>query len=414
MRGIVACVAAAGVGAIGLALPSDADASPPNDDFAAAVLLEDVRGDVDGTTWEAGREAGEPAHAGNAEDGSVWYRWVAPLSGRVSFSLIAFFDAPHVAVYVGSQVDALTEVASRASLYETRVGFAAAAGTEYRIAVAGGSPTESESEFYLSWARAPANDAFADARTVGGLTGRVKGSTSNATDEPSEPPYGPATTPIAASVWYRWVAPRTGHVRFETDVSWTWEDGGIDTVLAVYTGDALGNLVPVASNDNFDGFHTLGSAVSFRAIQGRTYSIAVATGLEDYEPFVLHWYPGVIIYGTAAAEFFRGTPGRDYIAAGGGNDIVKGLAGADVISGGDGADILRGGRGNDVLGSRIFGQEDGPDVMIGGPGSDLIRGRRGNDRLISRDGVRGNDVVRGGAGIDRVWADPGDRVHGVP
>jgi Ca2+-binding RTX toxin-like protein len=197
-------------------------------------------------------------------------------------------------------------------------------------------------------------------------------------------------------------------------VSWTWWDGGIDTVLAVYTGNALGNLVPVASNDNFDGFHTLGSAVSFRAIQGRTYSIAVATGLEDYEPFVLHWYPGVIIYGTAAAEFFRGTPGRDYIASGGGNDIVKGLAGADVISGGDGADILRGGRGNDVLGSRIFGQEDGPDVMIGGPGSDLIRGRRGNDRLISRDGVRGNDVVRGGAGIDRVWADPGDRVHGVP
>jgi len=450
MRWMVTYSVAAAIGAIGLALPSDADASPPNDDYAAAVLLEDVRGDVDGTTWEAGREAGEPAHAGNAEDGSVWYRWVAPLSGRVSFRLIAFFGAPHVAVYVGSQVDALTEVASRASLYETRVGFAAAAGTEYRIAVAGGSPTESESEFYLSWGRAPANDAFADARVVGGPTGAVKGSPFGATDEPSEPPYGPAI-PIAASLWYRWVAPRTGHVRFETDVTWTWEDGGMNTVLAVYTGDALGALVPVASNDNFEGFHTLGSAVSFRAIKGRTYSIAVATGIDDdYDRFVLRWYPGVIIYGTAAAEFLRGTPGRDYIAAGGGDDIVKGLGGADVISGGDGADILRGGRGNDVisggdgadilrgergddvisggdgadilrggrgndvLGSRIFGQEDGADVMIGGPGSDLIRGGRGNDRLISRDGVRGNDVVHGGPGVDRVWADPGDRVHAVP
>ena len=85
-----------------------------------------------------------------------------------------------------------------------------------------------------------------------------------ATKEPNEPSHG---TGSAASVWYSWTAPAAGSVVIETC------DSDFDTLLAVYTGTAVGSLLRIAGND--DAPNLLTSKVTFTAVAGQTYQIAV-------------------------------------------------------------------------------------------------------------------------------------------
>lgn len=109
------------------------------------------------------------------------------------------------------------------------------------------------------------NDSFAGRLTIVGSTNSVTGSNVGATAEPGEPSH--AGNPAGASVWWTWVAPDSGTVIVETLGS------SIDTVLAVYTGNAVNALTLVAANDDAPGLGT--SLVSFPAVQGTTYQIAV-------------------------------------------------------------------------------------------------------------------------------------------
>jgi len=112
----------------------------------------------------------------------------------------------------------------------------------------------------------PANDMFANAVTISGLSGTTTGNSAHATTEPGEPkPAGAGR----ASVWYRWTAPASG----ATTISMAGSD--YDTVLGIYTGSAVGGLTEVAANDdenNPGGIYT--SKVQFRATAGTTYQIA--------------------------------------------------------------------------------------------------------------------------------------------
>ena len=114
-------------------------------------------------------------------------------------------------------------------------------------------------------AQAPVNDSFAGALSFAGSTNIVAGSNVSATSEPGEPSH--AGNPATASVWWIWVAPDNGPVVVDTLGS------AFDTVLAVYTGNAVGALTLVAANDDAPGFAT--SAVAFPAVRGTTYRIAV-------------------------------------------------------------------------------------------------------------------------------------------
>ena len=86
-------------------------------------------------TWEPG----EPVHANSEPHYSIWYRWTAPADGEVTFGTC---DSPIdtvLAVYTGSSVDALTEVASNDDTPEcgtagSRVTFVATSGTTYHVA----------------------------------------------------------------------------------------------------------------------------------------------------------------------------------------------------------------------------------------------------------------------------------------
>jgi subtilisin family serine protease len=111
----------------------------------------------------------------------------------------------------------------------------------------------------------PANDDFADAQLLTGAAGAVTGDNTGGTAEPGEPAH--AGTPARASIWYRWTAPATGTVTFDTLGS------NFDTVLAVYTGANVTGLAGIVANDNAPG--GLQSRVQFEALSGTTYRVAV-------------------------------------------------------------------------------------------------------------------------------------------
>jgi uncharacterized delta-60 repeat protein len=112
----------------------------------------------------------------------------------------------------------------------------------------------------------PFADPFANAGDLGSASSGF-GSENNlgATVEPGEP--NPAHTPGGASVWLRWQSPGNGIARFSTAGS------SFDTLLAIYTGTSLSDLVAVASDDDSAAF--LCSAASFRASAGMTYYIQI-------------------------------------------------------------------------------------------------------------------------------------------
>jgi glucose/arabinose dehydrogenase len=111
-----------------------------NDAFTNALGLAGIHGGLWGYTPAATREAGEPAHAGNPGGSSLWFRWVAPRSGVVTFDTAGSRFDTLLAVYTGDTVDSLTPVAANVAPAGTglsRVTFNVAAGTTFWIAVDG-------------------------------------------------------------------------------------------------------------------------------------------------------------------------------------------------------------------------------------------------------------------------------------
>ena len=114
----------------------------------------------------------------------------------------------------------------------------------------------------------PFNDDFARRAIITGETNTVRGSNQFATVEAGEPDHGaPGTT---GSLWWSWTAPvNSGKLLLTTAGS------GIDTVLAIYTGNTLATLRRVAANDDASASVTT-SSVTLDVTPGTTYAIAVA------------------------------------------------------------------------------------------------------------------------------------------
>ena len=111
-------------------------------------------------------------------------------------------------------------------------------------------------------AAAPANDNFASAEVLTGVSDSIwPGTNVDATKESGEPEH--AGNSGGASVWYRWQAPETGAA--EIDMCF----GGTDfsTLLAVYTGSSVSGLSEVDSD--------AGCFVEFDATAGTIYQIVV-------------------------------------------------------------------------------------------------------------------------------------------
>lgn len=269
-----------------------------NDQFHHAQLIAGATGEVNGANFGQSKEAAEPNHAGNPGGRSIWYRWIAPAGGPVTFDTEGSLSIDPqtgdfvamdtlLAVYTGSTVASLSLVAQNddlnaaAGIVQSRVTFTAAAGREYFIAVDGAQAGEEAWTGFvlLTWHQAPgagvpapSNNHFAAAQPLLLPSGTVTGSNVKATKEAGEPPH--TDTAGGKTIWYRWTAPGSGLATFDTVGS------DFDTVLAVYRGTALGSLTAVGDNDDVDNF-LYQSRVTFPATPGGEYRIVVDGFLTD-------------------------------------------------------------------------------------------------------------------------------------
>jgi hypothetical protein len=245
-----------------------AAAPPPNDNFSSGQVISGANGTVDGTNVEATTEAGENNYGVH----SIWYRWTAPSDGEAIFDTNGSdFDTKLYAA-TGDAVDALDVVDQDDDNGEgsaSRIQFTATAGTLYHIRVSSFDSGDTGLTT-LSWsldvppppATPPPNDNFADGQVITGSSGTVDGTNVAATTEEGENNYG------VHSIWYRWTAPASGEVVFDTDGS------DFDTKLYAATGNAVNALDVIEQGD--DNGESRTSRIQFTATAGTLYHIRVS------------------------------------------------------------------------------------------------------------------------------------------
>lgn len=102
------------------ALTWDFEPFPDNDNFAnAASLPSAVWGTVSGNNVGASFEPNEPTHAGFAANHSVWYKWLAPQDGEVQMDTIGSTFDTLLAVYTGSSISSLSQIAANDDMIPT-------------------------------------------------------------------------------------------------------------------------------------------------------------------------------------------------------------------------------------------------------------------------------------------------------
>lgn len=254
----------------GAASASAAPAVPINDNFANSFPLDRASGQYGSDNHVASVEPGEPDPLpGHPAVGSVWYSWTPKATGPVTFTT-RWSDCDTVlAAYTGSTLGSLTQVAVNDDAtfdgiptLQSRITFTATAGVTYQIAIDSATPGDLGVAFF-SWV---SNDNLANADILDPTIGATVGSNVGATSEAGEPAHAGQTG--GASNWYSWTAPYSGTATIDT----LWPQ--FDSLLAVYTGDTLAGLTPIASNDDISPTNHA-SLVTFAAKAGQTYRIAV-------------------------------------------------------------------------------------------------------------------------------------------
>lgn len=241
---------------------------PTNNNFASAVTVSGTNIVIRGSVFGGTLETAEPAHGGDVA--SVWYRWTAPRTGRVRVSSDQRSD-----VYSGTQLANLTLISRDTPQDYPRIDvFDAVASTQYYVAVTG-SPAE-QSAFFLAFDYAPANDDFANAVPLAGVSSHVQGTTFGASLEMGEPI---TEIPLSAnSIWWVYTAPASGSLEFNQR---GFSQASRVPVIWVYEGKSVSNLTFVANNHvpgTRDPAHVR-CTFSCPVIGSTTYYIA-ATGQE--------------------------------------------------------------------------------------------------------------------------------------
>jgi hypothetical protein len=265
---------------LGLCLVSAASlraAAPVNDNFNNALELIGASVSATGSNAGATKEVGEPVHGESPGGKSVWWKWTAPGNGSVIIKTAGSSFDTLLSAYTGSSLATLVSVGSdddSGSSKNSTVGFNVTAGTVYHIAVDGYLDPSGAASGNIALALAyrdqplqrPANDNFAQRAALHGTVVNVTASNFFASKEPLEPNH--AEEIGGASIWWKWTAPVAGPVVISTAGS------TVDTLLGVYTGSALSNLVLVARSDDVSTDDPT-SLVSFDALPGKDYQIAV-------------------------------------------------------------------------------------------------------------------------------------------
>jgi hypothetical protein len=255
----------------------DPDSGASNDNFSQAEQLGASGGfTLDGAT----AEDGEPAHDGRPATKSVWSKYTAPFGGVATIGTCGN-DPVRMAVYTGTQLQALTPVADNRADRDCVLQFLIKKGVQYDIAFDSFGAEGDAGGYSFDAYPFPPNDQFADAQPLSidpNTDGSVDGTTRGATAEAGEPDHSPGVE-AGYSVWYRWTAPRTERVTFDTCAEFHY----IDTLLAVYEGSSLSSLSPLGNNDDgptcdeadSGNGNPVGSQVMVNVVAGHEYRIAV-------------------------------------------------------------------------------------------------------------------------------------------
>ena len=268
------------------ALVAQTTLPPSNDNFANQIQLNGSSWTVAGTTLNATIEAGEPIYQQNRP--SVWYSWTAPSDLVTTINLAGSSNAPFVTISVGSTLATLHGV-NQGGSFQGSVGlitFIAVKGVTYKIAVQVAGP--GPGPFFLSLtstpltsnatvvgpdlptSSAPANDNFANRKTLPSLPLTIVTYTGGASRETQEPVAG---TNIYGTVWYSYTATADGFLNVGI------ESGSESrTEFSVLSGDTLNSLQRLADVT----LRLTGSnSASLLMQKGATYHLQV--GNDDFD-----------------------------------------------------------------------------------------------------------------------------------
>ena len=276
-------IRAANVGrAVPFALNWSAGPRPANDDFAAAALLEEAAGSVEGTnagaTLESGEFFGELA-------ATVWYRWTAPADGSWKFE--SSNGDSRVLAFTGESVSELRLVSGFPG---AQAVFPVRGGDVYRVAVAAADAYASGQAYELTWAnhdRATTNDDFAAAEEIApGDSSQPVDIDRDATVEPGEPVGSGIRTK-----WWAWTA--------SADGTWVWRIDELTRpfnrlMMSVFAGDSLDDLELVATNGE-----RMAIDLDFRAEGARRYWVSAGFPAADLGAYEFPSASATLVWGTA-------------------------------------------------------------------------------------------------------------------
>lgn len=247
-----------------------------NDDFSAASPIASVpfSGAMVDTRY-ATMQPGEPQPSCSYApvSASVWYSYTTPASPTTNVLQVQTLDSDFdtvIAVYTGSPLSALTEVACNDETYEdtldfqSRVSFKIAPSTTYRIQASGYRGDVGHLQLDVASVTPPANDDFANDGVLTLSSTPMLVDTRTATLEPDEPEptctnFG-ADAFIGATVWYSYAGAGSS-------VTIDPSGSAYDQITAVYTGSDLATLAQVQCGENGN--------VTFVAADGTQYWIQI-------------------------------------------------------------------------------------------------------------------------------------------
>jgi len=250
---------------------SSSPVAPGNDNFDRASLLDGTSTSIATSNRGASRQKGEVKHAGQQGGGSLWWKIQPRTSGYLTIDTLGSSIDTLVALYQGTGLDSLTEVAANddisTTVKQSRIRrFAIEPGAQYMLAVDGKNRVRGSIRLNLGLEAGSLYDKFTDAKPVTANSWTETRSNVAYSAEAGEPAHA-GVGAAARSVWYSWTPQVSGTATVNTRGS------TFDTRLGVYLGTAVSRLSLVASNDNDAGRMT--SRVQFGVRAGQSYCIAV-------------------------------------------------------------------------------------------------------------------------------------------
>ena len=248
---------------------------PPNND------LEYRATGMAGSSWSV------PVTLGAETENRQWWTWIAPTAGVAEVRLDGILAATDLLLAHANEDNAFSAGAGRTNGGVPVLRLASEAGTRWRIVAQTSLRRLRPATLSLvtSISGLPANDSWLTPQVLAAAWTSASGDLTLASCQPGEPDHsnsggtGVATIlPPGRSVWYDWTPAVSGPATLRLD-------SNTDLAMRVYRGATRAEWLPV--EDVLPG----GQRLSFSALAGQNYHIAVATRplFETTAPFTLRF-----------------------------------------------------------------------------------------------------------------------------